>query len=73
MKNPRLATVRRHWAADADEAGFIQKVDGGLAMNCNGTAARMLKLEDRPIRVGQRVSVVEPDGAVFELRIASIR
>jgi hypothetical protein len=73
LERPRLATVRRHWSNDPDQAGLIQLVDGGLAMACNGTPPRMLRLEGRPIRLGQRVSVVEPDGAVLTFRIASIR
>ena len=73
LKRPHLATVRRHWATDADEAGLVQKVDGVLAMQCNGTSARMLRFDGRPIRLGQQVSVVEPDGAVLGFRIAGIR
>lgn len=73
LNGPRLATVRRHWSTDPDEAGLIQKVDGTWAMRCNGTPTRMLSLEGRPIRLGQEVSVIEPDGAVLAFRIASIR
>lgn len=73
LNRPRLAIVRRHWSNDPDEAGFVQKVDGALAMSLSGTSARMLRLDGRPIRLGQRVSVVEPDGAVLGFRIASIR
>jgi hypothetical protein len=42
-------------------------------MSCNGTYARVLRLDGRPIRLGQQISVVEPDGAVLGFRIASIR
>jgi len=73
LKNPHLAIVRRHWAADPDEAGLVQRVDDVWAMRCNGTSARMLKLDGRPIRLGQQVSVVEPDGAILAFRIAGIR
>jgi hypothetical protein len=73
LKSPNLATARRHWSTDPDEAGLVQKVDGALAMSCNGTYARVLRLDGRPIRLGQQISVVEPDGAVLGFRIASIR
>ncbi|WP_309660926.1 hypothetical protein [Sphingomonas sp.] len=73
LNSPRLATVRRHWANDPDEAGLVQKVNGALAMSSNGASARMLRLDDQPIRLGQQVSVVESDGAVLAFRIASIR
>lgn len=73
LNSPLLATVRRHWSADPDETGLVQKVDGAWALSCNGASARMLRLDGRPIRLGQQVSIVEPDGAVLALRIASIR
>lgn len=73
LKSPRLATVRRHWSVDPDEAGVVQKVDGAWAMSCSGRPARKLMFDGRPIRMGQIVSVVEPGGAVLTLRIAGIR
>lgn len=73
IKSPYMATVRRHWSTDPDEAGLVQKVNGALAISCNGTPARLLSLDGLPIRLGQRVSVVEPDGAVLAFRVASIR
>ena len=72
-KTPHLATVRRHWATDPDEAGLVQKIENAWAMTCNGTPARMLRLDGRPIRLGQQVSVVEADGAALEFRITGIR
>ena len=73
LNSPCLATVRRHWSSDPDEAGLIKKVDGALAMSCDGTSARMLRLDGRPMRLGHQVSVAEPDGAVLAFRIASVR
>jgi len=73
LNSPRLATVRRHWSADRDEKGVVQKIDGAWAMRCNGTSARKFSLDGRPIRLGQKVSVVEADGAVLTFRVASIR
>ncbi len=73
LKSPSLATVRRHWSTDPDEIGVIHKADGAWAMSRNGTPARTFRFDGRPIRLGQKVSVVEPNGAVLTLRIASIR
>ena len=42
-------------------------------MLCNGKPARILELDAQPLRLGQRISVAEPDGATFPFRIASIR
>jgi len=71
--NPYRATVRRYWSTEPDEAGVVLPVDGDWAMRCNGTADRRLELNGRPIRLGQQVSVVGPDGAILPFRVASIR
>ena len=73
LKSPPLATIRRHWSSDPDEIGLVEKADGAWAMRCNGTPARMLRLDGRRIRLGQEVTVIEPDGAVLPFWIASIR
>jgi hypothetical protein len=72
-QNPHRATVRRYWSTEPDEAGIVEEAAGGWAMRCNGSAERMLLLEDLPIRLGQLVSVVEVDGERLPFRIASIR
>jgi len=71
--NPYRATVRRFWSTEPDDAGQVLPVDGHWAMHCNGTAERRLDLDGRPIRLGQQISVVEPDGAILPFRVASIR
>jgi len=70
---PYRGTVRRYWSTEPDEAGLVLPVDGEWAMQCNGTAARRLELDGRPIRLGQQISVVEPNCAILPFRIASIR
>jgi hypothetical protein len=73
LKSPHLATARRHWSTEPDEVGLVHKLDGALAMSCNGASPRMLRIDGRPIRLGQQVSVLEPDGTVLAFKIASIR
>ena len=71
--SPHRATVRRYWSTEPDEAGHLEEAGGGWAMRCNGSAERMLLLEQLPIRLGQLVSIIEVDGETLPFRIASIR
>ena len=71
--NPHRAIVRRYWSTEPDEAGLVLPADGAWAMRCNGTADRRLELDGRPIRLGQQLSIVEPNGATLPFRVASIR
>lgn len=70
---PHQATVRRYWSTEPDESGFIVPVEGGLTMRCGGSPDRGLLLDGRPIRLGEQVSILEPDGGVLPFRVAGIR
>jgi len=71
--SPHAATARRYWTTEADEAGLVVSTNGSWAIRCNGSPDRMLELDGRPIRLGQQVAVVGPNGAVLPFRIASVR
>lgn len=71
--SPHLATVRRYWSTEPDEAGVVIRDGDRWALRCNGSPDRRLELDRRPIRLGQQVAVVEPDGATLPFRVASIR
>ena len=73
VEKPHRATVRRYWSTEPDEAGQILRSGDDWAMLCNGKPARILELDAQPLRLGQLVSVTEPDGATLPFRIASIR
>jgi hypothetical protein len=74
QKTPHRATVRRYWSTEPDEAGVVEEAsNGSWALRCNGSAPRMMLVENLPIRLGQLVSVVEEDGKKLPFRIASIR
>ena len=70
--SPAKAVVRRHWSNEPDERGRLERADGHWALICGGKR-RMLRLDSAPVRLGGLVSVVEPDGDVLPLRIASVR
>ena len=72
-RSPSQAIARRHWSTDPDERGRIVSSGANWAMRCRGKAARVLRFDGTPMRLGQHVSVVEPDGTILPLRIASVR
>lgn len=72
-KNPSKAIIRRHWAAEPDERGQIVAAGPDWAMRCRGKPDRILRFNGTPMHLGQRVSVVDPDGTVLPLRVASVR
>ena len=72
-RDPHRATVRRYWSTEPDEAGLVHQTGGAWTMRCNGSAERMLLLGDLPIRLGQLVSVSDPEGDTLPFRVASIR
>jgi hypothetical protein len=72
-RSPSRATVRRHWSTEPDELGIVVPTGREWAIRCAGKADRVLQLDGVPLRLGQRVSVVEPDGQVLPFTIASVR
>jgi len=72
-RRPHRATVRRYWSTEPDESGVIVSAEGGWTMRCNAGPDRALLLGSQPIRLGEQVSILEPDGATLQFRIAGIR
>ena len=72
-RTPTRATARRHWSSEPDERGQIVRSGRNWAIRCDGKPDRVLRFNGTPVRLGQRVSVVEPDGTVLPLKVASIR
>lgn len=73
-QSPHRATVRRYWSTEPDEAGLVHRTGGGRwTMRCDGTPDRLLLVDDRPIRLGNTLSVLEPNGDLLAFNVASIR
>ena len=72
-RTPSKATARRHWSTEPDERGHIVPAGPDWAMRCSGKPDRVLQLNGTPIRLGQQVSIIDPDGTVLPLRVASVR
>lgn len=71
--SPGRATVRRHWSTEPDQRGILIPSGRNWAMRCAGRPDRLLQLEGMPIRLGQRVSVRDPDGNILPFNVASVR
>jgi hypothetical protein len=72
-RSPSRATVRRHWSTDPDERGTLVRAGEDWALKCKGRPDRLLQLDGTPIRLGRKVSVVEADGTVLPMTVASVR
>jgi len=72
-RSPMKATARRHWSSEPDERGHLVPSGREWAVRCRGKPDRLLHLDGTPLRLGQHVSVVEPNGTVLPLKVASIR
>lgn len=72
-RTPTKAIARRHWSTEPDERGQIVPSGSDWAIRCDGRPDRVLRLDGTPMRLGQQVSVVNPDGTVLPLKVASIR
>ena len=72
-QSPSRATVRRYWSTEPDEHGRMVASGSAWAIRCDGKPDRLLRLNGTPMRLGQEVSVVDPDGNVLPLKVASVR
>jgi hypothetical protein len=72
-ESPSRATVRRHWSTEADQQGVLVPSGRDWGVRCDGNPERVLKINGTPLRLGLQLSMIEPDGTVLPLRIASIK
>jgi len=70
---PHLATVQRYWSSEPDEVGGLVHTEDGWALRCNGNPDRMLQVGNKPILLGQQLSVTDADGTTHPFTVASIR
>ena len=83
---PVRATVRRYWPNEADMVGQLVHTGPGYAIRYemngsrvngtqfNGSADdRLFQFDVDAIRIGEEVSLTEPDGHVARFRIADIQ
>ena len=70
-QRPQKATVRRFWSTEPDESGCVVRAADKWALLCNDD--RLLPIEPPSFKVGEEVSVIDPNGIALPFRVASIR
>ena len=72
--NPERATVRRFWPNEPDQKGYIVRKRGGWAFSyALGEAddENIFHLENHPLRVGEYLTLTEPDGDKWPYQVKS--
>lgn len=73
---PALATVHRYWPNQRDRSGYMIRTRNGWAMSYEPGEEddeTVFHLETHPIRVGEYVTLTEPDGSRLPFRVASLK
>jgi len=74
-EQPQIATVRRSWQGEADKTGYLVRTRRGWALSYalgEDDDERLYHLEAHPIRLGEYVTLTEPDGTRLPFRVASL-
>lgn len=72
--NPERATVRRYWPNEADRNGYLIRKRGGWVFSYalgDDDDELLFHLESHPIRLGEYLTITEPDGAKLPYRVVS--
>ena len=75
-RSPERATVRRFWPNEPDQSGYVIRRKDGWAfsyMPGDEDDETIFHLENHPIRLGEYLTLTEPDGTRLPFRVASIK
>jgi hypothetical protein len=75
-EEPARATVRRFWPNEADLSGYVIRTPRGWAFSYRPGAdddETVFHLESHPLRLGEYVTLTEPDGQQLPFRVASLK
>ncbi|HET9427004.1 MAG TPA: hypothetical protein VFO69_01450 [Allosphingosinicella sp.] len=73
---PAMATVHRHWPNEPDLCGYVVRASNGWALSYEPGEAdgeTVFHLENHPIRIGEYITLTEPDGTRLPFRVASLK
>jgi len=73
-KRPSMASVRRFWPSQADQTGYIVRNGGGWVFSYaigDEDDEKVYHLEARPLRIGEYLTITEPDGSRYPFRVVS--
>ena len=71
-RNPQMATVRRFWPDEADQSGYLVRKGRGWAFSYalgEEDDEDFYHLEAHPLRLGEYVTLSEPDGERLPFRV----
>ena len=71
-KRPAMATVRRFWPNEADQIGYLLHNRRGWSFSYEigeDDDEKLYHLEAHPLRVGEYVTLTEPDGTRLPFRV----
>ena len=71
-QRPKMASVRRFWPNEPDQQGCLVKKGKGWAFSYavgEEDDERVYHLESHPLRVGEYVTLTEPDGQRLPFRV----
>ena len=74
--SPALATVHRFWPNERDRSGYVVRTPKGWAMSYEPGEQddeTVFHLETHPLRLGEYVTLTEPDGTRLPFRVASLK
>jgi len=75
-RRPALATVRRFWPNEPDQTGHMIRSGNGWVFSYavgEDDDENLYHLEDHPLRIGDYVTLTEPDGSRFPFRVVQSR
>ena len=75
-REPAMATVHRFWPNEPDRSGYMIRTPGGWAMSYEPGEEddeTVFHLETHPIRIGEYVTLTEPDGRRLPFRVAALK
>ena len=74
--SPGLATVHRFWPNQPDMSGYVVRTPNGWALSYEPGEEddeAVFHLETHPIRIGEYITLTEPDGSRLPFRVASLK
>jgi hypothetical protein len=76
QRTPARATVHRFWPNERDMAGYVIRTPRGWALSYRPGEEddeSVFHLETHPIRFGEFVTLMEPDGRQLPFRVACLK
>jgi hypothetical protein len=71
-RRPAMATVRRFWPNEADQTGHVMRNRKGWVFSYvvgDEDDQQVFHLENHPLRIGEYVTLTEPDGERYPFRV----